>query len=40
MRDGGLPAAGVLVVVVCGVDLVFVVDVAFVASVDLGCDKG
>lgn len=39
VRNGGFFAAGGLVVVVCGVDLVFAVDVAFAAGVDLSCDK-
>jgi hypothetical protein len=33
VRGGGL------VVVICGVDLVFVVDVAFTAGVEIGCDE-
>jgi hypothetical protein len=39
VRGGGPPAAGSSMEVVCGVDCVFVVDVALVASVGLDCGK-
>jgi hypothetical protein len=38
VRNGRVSAADGLVVVFCGVDLVFVADVAIAASVDLGCN--
>lgn len=36
--NGRVSAADGVVVVVCGIDLVFVADVAIAASVDLGCN--